>query len=76
MYSGTLVIAFLAAENENRQLGDLPQADFDYVPERFLLSVRTKSITLLCLSTFFHLEPKRQHTLLFSLAGIVDIFIH
>ena len=30
------MIAFLAAENENRQLGDLPQADFDYVPERFL----------------------------------------
>ena len=44
-YSGTLVIAFLAAENENRQLGDFPQANFDYVPERFLLSVGTKSIT-------------------------------
>ena len=32
------------AEKENRQLEDLPQADFGYVPERFLLSVTTKSI--------------------------------
>ena len=37
--------AFLAAENENRQLEDLPQADCGRVPERFLLSVRTKSTT-------------------------------
>ena len=36
-----LVIAFLAAKNENRQLEDLPQADFSRVPEIFLLSVRT-----------------------------------
>ena len=26
--------AFLAADNENRQLGDLPQADFCRVPEK------------------------------------------
>ena len=32
-----LVMAFPAAENENRQLEDLPQADFCRVPERFLL---------------------------------------
>ena len=28
MYSIALVLAFLAAENENRQLEDLPLADF------------------------------------------------
>ena len=44
-YSVALVMAFLAAENENRQQGELPQANFGRVPERFLLSVRTKSIT-------------------------------
>ena len=38
-------MAFLAAENENRQLEDLPQADCGRLPERFLLSVRTKSTT-------------------------------
>ena len=37
-------MAFLAAENENRQLEDLPQADFSRLSERLLLSVRTKSI--------------------------------
>ena len=44
-YSVALVMAFLAAKNENRQLEDSPQADFGRVPERFLLSVRTKSMT-------------------------------
>ena len=44
-YSVALVMAFLEAENENRQLEGLPQADFGRVPERFLLSVRTKSIS-------------------------------
>ena len=43
-YSVALVMAFLAAENESRQLEDLPQADFGSVPERFLLSVRTNAI--------------------------------
>ena len=42
-YSVALVTAFLAAENENRQLEDLPRANFGRLPERFLL-VRTKSI--------------------------------
>ena len=42
-YSVALVTAFLAAENENRQLEDLPRVDFGRLPERFL-SVRTKSI--------------------------------
>ena len=39
-----LVLAFLSAENENRQLEDLPRADFSRVPEILLLSVRTKSM--------------------------------
>ena len=37
-------MAFLATENENRLLEDLPQADFRRVPEGFL-SVRNNSIT-------------------------------
>ena len=32
MYSLALVLAFLAAENENRQLEDLPLADFGRLP--------------------------------------------
>ena len=43
-YSVALVLAFLAAENENRQLEGLPLADFGRLPERLFLSVRTKSI--------------------------------
>ena len=43
-YSVALVLAFLSAENENRQLEDLPLADFGRLPERLFLSVRTKSI--------------------------------
>ena len=43
-YSLALVLSFLAAENEKRQLKDLPLADSGRLPERLLLSVRTKSI--------------------------------
>ena len=43
-YSVALVLGFLSAENENRQLEDLPPADFGRLPERLLLSVRAKSI--------------------------------
>ena len=43
-YSAALVLAFLSAENENRQLEDLSLADIGRLPERLLLSVRTKSI--------------------------------
>ena len=44
-YSAALVVAFLAAENENhRQLEDLPQANIGRLSERLLLSVRKKSI--------------------------------
>ena len=39
-YSVALVLAFLSAENENRQLEDLPLTDFGRLPERLLLSVR------------------------------------
>ena len=39
-----LVLAFLSAENENRQMEDLPLADFGRLHERLLLSVRTKSM--------------------------------
>ena len=39
-----LVLAFLSAENENRQMEDLSQADFGRLPERLLLTLRTKSI--------------------------------
>ena len=31
-YSVALVLAFLSAENENRQLEDLPRADFGRLP--------------------------------------------
>ena len=44
MYSVALVLAFLTAEKENLQLEDLPLADFGRLPERLLLSVKTKSI--------------------------------
>ena len=43
-YLVALVLAFLAAEIENRRPEDLPQAYSGRVPERFLLSLRTKSI--------------------------------
>ena len=43
-YSVALVLAFLSAENENRPLEDLPLADLGRLPERLLLSARTKSI--------------------------------
>ena len=45
MYSVALAMAFITAENENGLLEDLPKADSGHVSERFLLSVRTKSIT-------------------------------
>ena len=43
-YSVALVLAFLSAENESRQLEYLSLADFGRLPERLLLSVGTKSI--------------------------------
>ena len=38
-------MAFIVAENKDRKLEGLLQADCGCVPERFLLSARTKSIT-------------------------------
>ena len=38
------LVAFLLAENENRQLENLSLADFGHLPERLLVSVRTESI--------------------------------
>ena len=43
-YAVALVLAFLSAENENRQLEDLSLADFGRLPERLLLSERRKSM--------------------------------
>ena len=45
MYLVALIMAFLMAEKKNQPLKDLPPANFHYVPERFLLSARTNSIT-------------------------------
>ena len=47
-----LVLAFLSAENENRQLQDLPLADFGRLTERLLLPVWAKSIN----ENFFKLK--------------------
>ena len=43
-YSVALVLAFFSTENENRELEDLPLADFGRLLERLPLSVRAKSI--------------------------------
>ena len=43
-YSVALALEFLSAENENRPLENLSLTDFGRLPERLLLSVRTKSI--------------------------------
>ena len=43
-FSVVFVLVFLSAKNGNRQLEDLPLADFGRLPERLLLSVRTKSM--------------------------------
>ena len=37
-------IIFLSAEDENRQLENLPLADFGRLPEKLLLSLKIKSI--------------------------------
>ena len=41
-YSVALVLAFLSAVNENRQLEDWSPADFGRLSERLLLLLRTK----------------------------------
>lgn len=83
-------MAFLAYKNKHRQLEDLLQADFGHVPERFLLSVRTKSITknfvywkfcwlflfVVCFNSFFHLEPLCQCTLQFLFGNCLFLCFH
>ena len=39
-----LVLAFLSGKDENRQLENLPLADFGRLSEKLLLSVKIKSI--------------------------------
>ena len=65
-------MAFFAAENENQLLKDLPPADFGGVPERFLLSVGTNSMTenfvarLLLDMKFCYVGISRAFTILFN----------
>ena len=89
-YSVALVLAFLSAENENWQLEDLPPADFGRLPERLLLSVRTKSIndnfvtwklqpllfSYSWLNAFSHLKSQRQRTLRLLFEDCRFTFIH
>ena len=83
-----LVLAFLSAENENRQLEDFLLADFGRLPERLLLSVRTKSINENLLienyehccfcnrdSTHFSILRVSANALYDCYLGIVDSFI-
>ena len=71
-HSVALLMAFFAAENENQQLKGLPPADFSGVPERFLLSVGTNSITenfvarLLLDMKFCYVGISRAFTILFN----------
>ena len=88
MYSVALMLAFLSAENENRQLEDLPLADFGRLPERLLLSVRTKSINenfinwklrpllFLWFNAFFHLKSQHQRTLRLLFEDCRFIYFH
>ena len=65
-------MAFFAAEIENQRLKDLPPADFGGVPERFLLSLGTNSITenfvawLLLDIKFCYVGISRDFTILFN----------
>ena len=72
-----LVMAFLAATNENRQLEDLLQADFGRVPERLLLSVRISSKPRIscsenyahCLFVFFFFVMFQRNFFMLSLSA-------
>ena len=83
-----LVLAFLSAENENRQLEDLSLADIGRLPERLLLSVRTKSINenffklkittivvfVIMIQRFFFILRVSANALNDCYSGIVDSF--
>ena len=85
-----LVLGFFSSENENRQLEDLLLADFNRLPERLLLSVRTNSINenvvnwklrpLLFLSSlfnaFFHLKGQCQRTIRLLFENCRFIYFH
>ena len=77
----------LAAENKNRQLQDLPEADFGCLPGRFLLSVKsitdnfcilkiTPTVVFVMIQRvfFFYLKPY-ANALSHFYSGIVDTFI-
>ena len=83
-----LVLAFLSAENENRQLEDLSLADIGRLPERLLLSIRTKSINenffilkittivvfVIMIQRFFFILRASANALNDCYSGIVDSF--
>ena len=60
-YSVALVLAFLASKNENRQLEDLPQADFCCVPVK-ISSVGKDRLSeyIISLHLLFVLKPRSQ----------------
>ena len=80
-YSFTWVMVFLAAENENRQLEDLPQADFGYVHENSSSFGKEKvinrkfSVVCFCNGSthFFHLEPYHRRALRFFFRGLWNL---
>ena len=89
-YSVALVIVSLAAESENRQMEDFPQAYFGCVSESFLQSVGKKSISnckfcywklrallvFVVIQRIFHLEPQRHRTLWFLLGDCRSSYFH
>ena len=65
------MLAFLSAENENRQLEDLQLADFGRLPERLLLSVRTKSIDEnFVIESYDHCGFCNHYSTHFSMLGV------
>ena len=90
VYSVALVLAFLSAENENRQQEDLLLADLDRLPEGLHLSVRTKSINenffelkittifvfVVMIQRIFHLKSQYQRTLRLLFEDCRLIYFH
>ena len=67
-YSVALVMTFLAAENKSRPLEHFSQANFGHEPERFLLSVRSKSIT----KNFVHWKLRPLFVFVYSISRHQD----
>ena len=59
-----LELVFLAAENENRDLEGLSQADFSHAHLSSVVKEKVTPIVCFCndLTHFFYLEPNRQRT--------------